>query len=284
MHRLRRKRSGFVLLMALLVLAVAGTLLAASARYSSARALQAGAAMEELQVRWGTISCQAVCLPQAEQLLSAADVREAITPVTIRRTVELGGVNFQLVVSDEQSKANANALARKYGIDLIAPHLERLQSSLRRPLQIILRPNEGIRPYASFEQLFAFEHPSQLILPDPHEESPVSSVTCWGTGLINFKRAQLPVIRQGLAGLLDEGQLRKLMEFRSAQPDCTLEEAIKHLQFDDKKAQAARAAMTDSSRCHSLWVIAQGRTRAFYRLYVGYPGTGGGSAVGSFAW
>ena len=51
-----RRRSGFVLVMVLVVLAIAATVLAATARRSCALALRAGAAQRDLQVRWAATS------------------------------------------------------------------------------------------------------------------------------------------------------------------------------------------------------------------------------------
>jgi hypothetical protein len=59
--RRRPNNPGFVLLMALAILVIAGTILAASARRCCRRAIDAGSAQQDLQVHWGGLTLQAVC-------------------------------------------------------------------------------------------------------------------------------------------------------------------------------------------------------------------------------
>ncbi|MCY2927475.1 MAG: hypothetical protein NT031_18965, partial [Planctomycetota bacterium] len=54
----RADRSGFVLLLVLAVIALAGAALGAAARLCFQNALTAAQATEELQVRWGFRSCR----------------------------------------------------------------------------------------------------------------------------------------------------------------------------------------------------------------------------------
>jgi len=296
--RHRRRKSGFVLLMVLVVLAISATFLASAARRSCDLALRAGSSHQQLQVKWGTLSCQAACLPAAERFLERANQPGQDPVREVRRSVALGGVKFHLILSDEQAKANVNRLVRHRGDTTLPSILRKLQIDRRRPLPVRLRPGQASpaapergpapqgpagpepAPYASFEQLFAFTHPSELAGPTQAEESVVSRVTCWGSGRLNFRRAETAVLREALAGILTETEIAKLGAFRRGEPECTLAKAVEHLALSKDKAKALDQAATEASQCHGLWVIAQGPTRSWYSFHIVATRGGGADAGG----
>src|SRR3954469_11264965 len=106
----RPRRRGYALLMVLLVLALAAAALAGVCRLSLEKAVRASRAAEDLQRRWGVITCRSVLLPRAEDVLSAAQA-DGPTAET-RREIRLGDLSFTLVFGDEQAKANVNLLYR----------------------------------------------------------------------------------------------------------------------------------------------------------------------------
>jgi hypothetical protein len=122
--------------------------------------------------------------------------------------------------------------------------------------------------YASLDQVFVFDHPSQLVGPEGEGTCAVRQVTCWTDGRLNFKSAELAVLREVLEGVLDETQIHELASYAQDHPDCHLGEALRSLELKKAQLDAARAALTDESQCHSVWTIAEGRTRKWYRLCV----------------
>ena len=288
------RRRAFVLLMVLVVLAIAGTVRAAAARRCGQRALRAGEEERALQTKWGMLSLEAICLPRAEEMISeTAKHMEEGPVVSLRRTLRLGGEDFHMILSDEQSKANANLLANRMGDADLADSLRLLQARSRESLQVQLRPRRQTADpaaaapirFESFDQLYAFEHPSLLVNPDPQETSAVDRVTCWGSGQVNLKRAEIAVIRQVLEGLVTESQLDRLERFRRETPDASLAEILGHMELSKEQLERVTHFVTDTSRCHSLWVIALGKTRPRYRLSVAETGqTENDSRYTAFAW
>lgn len=283
------RHSGFVLLMVLMVLVVCGTVLAAAARRCGDRALLAGNARQQLQLKWGTRSCRDICLFAADSIIHAPGEKGKPPAITARREVAMGGITFQMIVSDEQSKANVNFLEKRFGRESLAAGIRQLQSSARKALQVNLNPNDTgtdldplKQPYSSFDQIFAYKHPLELVPIKPQEDPPLNRITCWGSGLLNFKKAELPVMRKVLAGLLTQSQMSDLVKFRATQPDCTLKEALDHLELKKKRVAALRGVLTDMSLCHSLWIVARGKTRSWCRFYVTHGG--GADSMEVFAW
>lgn len=123
----RPAQRGFVLLLTLALVLLAGGLLSGLALRSATAALDTESAVERLQRRWAVTTCRATLLEKSERLLDAAEggneEREtdggqagkrgenARQPVgELRVACRLAGLDYELVFTDEQAKLNVNAL------------------------------------------------------------------------------------------------------------------------------------------------------------------------------
>jgi len=268
--------SGFVLIVVLLVIVTAATALAATVRYSCQQALTAAERMRRLQLRWGMLSCRAVCLPRAELTLQDRPATDSGPLARVHRSVKLGDMTFHVIVGDEQAKADVNLLAARRGRRGLIEALRMLQLDQRRVLQTRLKPI-AVKPnpanpipavYGSFEQLFDVGHPSKLVGTGRIDRYASDRITCWSRGRVNFKRADRRVLREVLEGILNETQIDALIRIRRDVPDCTLNEALGQLDLKKPVRKAAQSLLTDMSWCHSLWIVAEGRSRKWYQLHV----------------
>lgn len=274
--RRQPRECGYVLLLVLAVLVIAGTVLAAAARRHCDNALAAAARAEQMQLRWGMLSCQAFAVGNAERLLARHEAETLAPAVNARSGLRLGEVDFVIEVHDEQAKANANLLARRHGNAALAERLAILQHGQRRVLPARLQPAppaEGVisrvpLAYRSYAQLFAFGQPRELMDMDSVAAGPVHRITCWGSGRLNLARAELPVIRQVLDDVLDETHLARLRRLREEMPSFTLRELAAGLELSREDADRLAAAATVESGCHGIWVQAQTPTRRYVRLAV----------------
>ncbi|MHB1156178.1 MAG: hypothetical protein ACYC26_04990 [Phycisphaerales bacterium] len=120
---------GFVLLLTLALVLLAGGLLSGLALRSVTSALDTESAVERLQRRWAVTTCRATLLEKSERLFAAAEggneEREADggpagkrgkntrQPVGEWRVAcRLAGLDYELVFTDEQAKLNVNALLK----------------------------------------------------------------------------------------------------------------------------------------------------------------------------
>lgn len=286
--RKRRKQRGFVLILALVVLSVAAVFLATAARRSCQKALDASTAQQELQLKWGMISCQAAFLPEAEALLSKNSSADSSAPenadrprAVLHRGLELGGMKFDLVISDEQAKANANALSTLDSGGLEQTLME-LQEGVRRTALVRLRPatidpriiSRFPRLYDSYDRVFAAHAASELVNLDAGEPTAADRITCWGSGRLNFHRAMPSAVRRMAAGILTETQIDQMRQYVRYNPSCGLEDLARHLKLTDAQAAKVRDVLTDTSGCHGLWIIAASPSRSWYRLCVDSTGDG----------
>src|SRR5438874_6965539 len=144
---IRRQHRGYVLVVTLALLVLCATLTAATARMAMRRALAARLAESELQHRWGMASCRAALLPHAEQILTAAELRlhRPHRPLAVYSTrVQLGRQRFDLILGDEQAKANVNALLERDGRENAQTRLRQALSGTGLAAKLLLRPDPAI--------------------------------------------------------------------------------------------------------------------------------------------
>lgn len=284
------RQHGFILLLVLMVLAIAGTILAASARRSCSLALRSSQEQEALQVRWGNISCRDSVLLVAENILQQQCKQVGPTSFAVRE-VDLGGLHFRLVLGDEQAKANVNALVQARGQDSLPATLAKLQENQHVALAVDLRPSlpdandlNRAQAYWNLEQVFLVRHPRDLLSPGLEAEGVSSKVTCWGGRQVNILRASPEVMRESLAGVLDESAVHTIVQERQNSPDASMLSLAKLLKLPGDKLVNFKRYACDSSNCHSLWVLAQGTSRSWYYFAVlGAADENSGTDI-HFAW
>jgi len=284
------KKTGFVLLAALVVLGLAGVVMMAAVRYSSALALQANTARERMQLRWATISLQRAVLSNAEHVISEDEAQTGMPLTWARRRICLNnGMQFDLIFGDEQAKANVNAVyARKgrMGLTVLLEallwgHDVALRTALRPSAPELSKKEKVRRPFGCFDQLFDAYEPGDLARPFTDEEPLVGQLTCWGDGRLNFRRASPWAVREVTSGILTAYQQAQLLALRQDVPGISLEEALRQLELSDRDRPKAAAVLTDASTCYSLWIAGRTAGRRWYRLAVSNTGV---ADVEMFAW
>ncbi|WP_428940619.1 hypothetical protein [Fontivita pretiosa] len=291
--------------MTLVLLALATLALSGTVCQSLRRAAEARAAQRQLQRSWGTLSCQRTLLPLTEQILAAAESGARWTgqaPVSVRRSVQLGELRFELIFADEQAKANAGALVQRRGKDESQRLLHALLAGSPMAARLQLRPLQPLRDPApspllaligSFGQVVDAADPALLLEDNPPTPSVADQLSCWGDGRLNWRRASPEVMRILLCPPLDLGQVQQLIRLRTTELDpdqaertrarVTLVSALDQLQLSQSQRAFAQAWLREGSGCHSLWIIARSPRRSWYRLAVA-PAAGGHRQAEVFEW
>ena len=298
-----RGHRGFALLLTLVLLLIAAIALTVLARQSVTEALASREATEELQRRWAVNSCRATLLPRAGKVLSAHDasagVRGAASPSRnqpVERRADLwvrctlAGIDYDLVLTDEQAKFNPTVMQGVAAPGSVAPSLERLTEQTggiasQRVNPISLRPLVGLdndgspaepppgtagKPmlYAGYGQVFADASPAML-LGRQDRPGPASRITCWGDGKVNLRRAPIGVVEEAMRPLLDQRDTRALLLARDDPERRGLAGWLGAAQSSPPVARSqAERLLTDQSRCQGLWVVARGKTRSWYTFSV----------------
>lgn len=289
----RPRRSGFVLVMTLALLVLAGLLLAGMARQSLARALESLEAEQELQRRWGSISCRRAFLQQAAEIFDPADesatATEVVDPLAeipptavvpppiiddhLSLTVELSGMAFELVLADEDAKANLNtaySLAPRPTVTQMVHHL----SGSTLDLSINLRPHslgsmQTGPVLESWGQVFSLQHNGQLRA----LQSATARMTCWGSGKLNYHRASREAINSICGLAAGHVVATRLLLLRQQDPQLTLGTLFQQLLVRQTQRKYLEAVLTDRSTCFSLWITIVSPEREWHELHVAHLDT-----------
>ncbi|MFO8014767.1 MAG: hypothetical protein R6X20_15845 [Phycisphaerae bacterium] len=294
---------GFALLMALLLVLLAGVALAGVARRSIVTALDARDAARDLQRRWAVRSCRATLLGHAERLLDEAERgrgdADALSDTyknapKIHRTVacRLADIDYELVLTDEQAKLNVNTLLEDEGLAQAQSVVSRMVTATgggAAPAVEVRLRTLAVRSLASEKDGFLpeqgaygqiFDGASARELVGTAQAPGVSeSVTCWGDGKVNVRRAPETVLKQVCEKALTRQDLRHLLEACERNPYVPLSGML--AEVHPKQREKVYGLLTDRSRCHGLWVIARGNQRSWYTFAVNVGAAAEGAAGGA---
>jgi type II secretory pathway component PulK len=297
------RHRGYVLILTMGLLVLASTLLVGVGRASVNHALAARTAADELQRRWAIASCRTLVLPTIEQILRTQETQRKQPTASARTTIRLGGLALELTVADEQAKANVNQL-------LVRENISDAQTRLREALvgsgvaaKVRLRPlfaAEGApttgpttaaattqparQLIGGFGQVFD-DLPPDLLLGG--RNAPAQSLTCWGGGKINIRRAPVAALTLALDGQLSGAEMTQLLEARDAywteqarakstpstlpttapattQAATLVDRLLAQANIDPQRG----LPLTDTSMSHSLWIVASDGRRQWQYLMV----------------
>lgn len=273
----RRRQRGFSLVLVLVVLAVAGVLLGASARRSCQAALNASTRTQHLQRTWGRRTLVGLAKRQAETWLRRQEVRDRAPARSTALSVTLGPQRFRMLLSDEQAKANINVLWDRFGAEELPSIIRRLQSG-GSAAPIELRPGRFddsvlslIDPeFTSPDQLFQYQHISALIDLKGASLRPTAleNLTLWGDGRLRLLRTSPRAVRAIFKGVLTRVECDELIAAQQETPDAMVHELLNELEWDDELRGKAAGALTDHSACFSLWMVADSDGRPIVQLHV----------------
>ena len=273
------QRRGYILLTVLLLLMLAAVAMASFCRLAIQQSLQASTADNELQRRWGTISCRDVLLLNAENILETDET--SLVPITrVHADFLLGDEKFSVDICDEQSKANVNALFAINGKDRAEQSVAMLTKSagnswkprLRALDEANVRSPSKSKPaddnaesqstgqfltvFGSWSEIFPGIGTADLWPSQPNAVS--NNVTCWGNGALNIHRAPAACISQMCGPTLSPQQIAKLVVLRSRLGDnASVDDLLTAAQIGTADALNVAGRLTSTSAVHSLWIRSQ---------------------------
>lgn len=288
-----KRRRGFVLFMALVLIALAVVLLAGFARQSLSLALEAGEAKRDLQLRWGTASACRAILDRAEMILSEHVRRNSQNPGDGRplypcsETVRLGEMDFGLVLDDENRKLNLNRVYISGGSEKVYECMHQLgcnMTATRLRPEHDGSPNVARRPFASWGQVHALdelpseEPPARWLMANTRE------LTCWGNGRVHFRGSSdlvLAAVAQHATGPVTAS---RLVNKRRQDPSLELDDLLDSLAIRQREKNRLKSWLTDESLCFSLWITVEGADRSWHQLVVTELTADGSSRHHRFTW
>jgi hypothetical protein len=283
-----------VLLLTLGIIALAAMALAGFARQSLTMALDARLAHEEAQRRWGEASCRRILLDRAEELLArqvTLDQKgqpQLPAPSYLAATFKLGGLEFNVLLADENAKVNLNVI-----LDRKPEQLQQLTQTLcanpnLHTPQLALRPSaprDGAKPrFESWGQVYDFTSSSDSLTAIGGICEATLDATCWGDGKINATRANDLALRAVAGLVLNAQESGELLKARRQWKGSSTEDLLRQLDLRASKLNQLRRLLGDQSSCHSLWTRIEAPQRTWSTLAVSGGDTRGGPAVQTFVW
>tara|TARA_B100000941_G_scaffold290202_1_gene271526 strand:- start:1369 stop:2331 length:963 start_codon:yes stop_codon:yes gene_type:complete len=262
----KRQSHGYVLVLALLLIAMAASVLAIMARRSIFDASDVLNAQTNLQHRWAAYSLEKSLLPHASKVMQTLlekqeqpQDKEPVTKVDFQLT--LGGNAYQLTLSDEQSKANINQLLKNKGDAIQTAQAIR---SLLNDAQISDIPNISLSPHIwtndpssqsiqTLGQVFDSTTPQELCPFEAQNPCVMDFLTCWGDGKLNLHTAPEQVIKAVCIPLLGRGQIQKLLTARQGNPQLKIDKALTDAGVAKDQIEKVKPLFTDQSNCYALW-------------------------------
>lgn len=243
-----RRRRGHILPMTLAILALASVALARACRVGVEDALAAAREAQDLQRRWGVLSCRDTFLPAAGAILSRREQQARLPTASLQTSILLGSMQFGLRFGDELAKASLNAIHGRGGAAATEAAARAAARAAGTTLTVRLRPlrtSSSPRPFRAFGQVFdesAAMSAAPLL-------AATADLTCFGNGKLNWRRAA----PAALAAIIpdDRDLARQLQALQAAAPQTNPEQALR---LTGKKANIVQDRLTSSSACQSLWI------------------------------
>lgn len=286
----RHARRGYVLVMALAMITLAGFLLAGVARSSLSAATEACDAREELQRRWGAISCQRVFLNQAPAIFQALDELSAGNAPgrpegrLMAGEITLGKMVFELRLADECAKANLNAAYARRGGAAAVKKLCREFAGGALPLELRPAATNQARGFDSWGQVFAAdESAAPEAMPRLLAEA-TQRLTCWGSGKLNVRRAPDDVLRSVARLVVSQKAANDLVGVRRRNADGDLKKWLSAIDIAQQSRRKLAQVLSEDSNCYSLWITASTPQRRRHELVVCEYGANNEVRTSLFHW
>ncbi len=311
-HRVAR-RSGFVLLLVLASLVFVTIALSSLAQMSLRMGVAALQAQEALQRRWGMITIQRALLPaagglfhQREKLLETTGEPLPGAPV-LQGSLMLGRQRFELLLADEDAKANLNAIYHASGQADTEGALRRLLGPLG-VLAVALRPevpssaplrqraapmddeDTDVEPpapppaFQSWGEVFDFTQLRSNSVSDRDLAGLTRQFTCWGSGRLNVRRAGDEAVLAVCRPVVEDGLARRLLDRYRETPDYDLRVLIEKEVIDPRKRAQLLEILGDSSSSFSLWIEASSERFRQQHFAIRRPVAEGITRTVEFSW
>jgi len=291
-QRLGPQRSGYVLIMTLVMIAVAALSLAGLARKSLLLATESIDAQRELQRRWGANSCRRLLLDQAGEIFEDLETPHADgklpwpAPHQLSASVTLAGMKFRWWLSDEDAKLNLNALTARLPKQRRAmlAQLTGHRNSLQLTPDTSHAAKQQKRWFLSWGQMVDVSQMGNKGTFDSLMEL-ATKLTCWGSGKLNIGRVSDQTLLLVVSKLVNQQVAQKLLDARTESTNIDWKELVKSLALKRRDASALLAWFTDRSTCYSLWLELDDGQRLWYHQWVqGDRASATANSVLSFRW
>ena len=297
-HWRGRHRSGFVLLMVIVLLALAVLTLERISRHSISAALTTNEQVQSLQHRWAVTTIENSVLSRAPAIADAryeiseeedfAFAIHATTPgLPIAETVQFGTFSIDVFLADENTKINLNQLYTVADLRELTQFLYRVVEPTRA---IQLQPMDrrsipfGAKPFDSWGQVFSYDNLSKNDDAGAWLRDHTSQITCWSDGRLNIRRTPHATLDLAVSRLTDPFTAQKLIEHLNENPNIPVKQLIDALELRATKKARLKRLLSDGSETYSLWLNVQNGRKSAWNLSIADFASSSSGSVVRFVW
>jgi len=324
-----RSSRGFVLLMVLVAIIVVGVAMTASARRSLLASISAIESQQSIQRRWGSYSCQMTLLAAAPRLFEFTDQstrqgrgKAKALPAILEDRIILGDQVFDLLVADEDAKANLNAIYDIGGLRAVEKAVSDLagtfesRTSRLTPVRASLstltakksgnqksklsgnadssntatdvaeeapKTNNAFPAFRSWGEVFDLVQVSQIAGEDRQVAKMTRNLTLFGTGQLNVFRASDETILAVCQSSVTKGLGNRVL---SAIRDTSIPEInllLERTVENEEDRQKLRVLLGSNSRSFSIWIETTTKNSRQQRFAVQSPNNFGNVQITEFS-
>ena len=255
-------RRGYLLVMTVFVLAIAGLFLVSISSLSVERSLEAIKARRDVRLKWASSSCKRLALGTAKQLIESNDGVQAYAGL------KLAEANIEIWVADESAKLNLNFVASN------ASDAE-IKSTLREwaagELELDLSPlhedsqdfkNDAFESWGQvFRQNDAEANYPELVIRETRE------LTLWGKRL-NLDAASPEVVYATVEALASESVANRFVNSLDEIAEGGLDAVISNSAATQEQRRRLKESLSTSPQCYSVWMRVVQPNRVHWSLTV----------------
>ncbi len=240
------RRSGFVLVLVLLMLTLCGAIVGQFASRVIRLSGQAARAHKELQERWAVVSLRRTCLSQAPMLLGESPSGKP----TIKRamTFVLSGEQYDVSLEDESAKLPVHRM-------LMVSNTERVKTSMRDvvPSHEIMNPVWPSRPtnladlFSRPQGLSQFDHLKRW-------NQIAENITLWSDGTLDFRKCEDATLNCLWHFRFGHPIPDVLTEARNINGSESLMEWLKKRGVDARESEFAELWLQPKGTTYSMWL------------------------------
>lgn len=267
-HAPKRTRQGFALVMTLVLIALAVATLSRITSRGLALILEARTRSEQLQAEWATLSSRLAILANSERLFGDSDAlaESAGTgwpyPSEHFGAFRVGGITYKLLLTDEQSKPNLNAI---HELDptalpaILAEAQHATAAPLRRDAASPIRSldAEG-RVYDSWGRVVDLAKLSPTCAGAESMVAITRQFSIVDDNRLNVRRASDESLRRTAELALTAAEAQKLVEARLGYSG-DLRDLLTSVEIPSRRLVSLRRLLTDRSSAYTLWVWSESR-------------------------
>ncbi|MEM9411016.1 MAG: hypothetical protein AAGA30_07880 [Planctomycetota bacterium] len=259
--RINRQRSGLVLVMTVMLLAVTALIVVGISRHSLFLATTVKQNRDDLTEKWAVASCQRFWLKHGGKTLKKMENANLVF------NIELSGHSIVNQIRDESARLDVNSIfdrmSRQDWKTLVRKLAHTTQLQVQpRPLQIGSQENSR-NPFESWGQVFTAR------IPDHYLEIRVASETlsCWG-GKLNIHTAKPETVKETtkiLAGSILANRIQKAL---AEQSNISIGDLFITIEANDRQMQMLRRVLDDRSSATSIWtdVISEEKQTSYFAV------------------